>query len=158
MAGNKLAKAWLLCGALDALYATTLTIVFGKQTVVAMWQGVAAGPFGDAAKAWGARGALLGLFVHFAIMAVMAAFALALFSRSLLGRLAPWLGGTIYGLALWLVMYGIVLPARFGAPFPNPDPLKLILGLAPHVLLVGIPMAILLRASRQEKAAVLRSS
>ena len=93
----------------------------------------------------GAGGVLAGLGVHFAIMAAMAAAALVLFRRTPLADANPWLAGTLYGLVLYCVMYGVVLPARFGAPFPNPDKLKLALGLLPHVVLVGIPMALILR-------------
>ena len=137
-------KAWLLCGTLDAAYATVLAVVRAGE-VGELWRGVAAGPFGDAARTWGAGGALLGVLVHFAIMAAMAAVALVLFRRTPLADANPWLAGTLYGLALYCVMYGIVLPARFGAPFPDPDKLKLAIGLLPHVFLVGIPMALILR-------------
>jgi len=137
-------KAWLLCGVLDAFYATVLTWARGGEAGVT-WRGVAAGPFGDVAQAWGAGGVLAGLGVHFAIMAAMAAAALVLFRRTPLADANPWLAGTLYGLVLYCVMYGVVLPARFGAPFPNPDKLKLALGLLPHVALVGIPMALILR-------------
>jgi hypothetical protein len=137
-------KAWLLCGALDAVYATVLTLARAGD-IGELWRGVAAGPFGDAAKAWGAGGAVLGVGVHFAMMAAMAGVALFLFRRTPLADANRWLAGTLYSLALYCVMYGLVLPARFGVPFPNPDKLKLALGLFPHVFLVGIPMALILR-------------
>ena len=137
-------KAWLLCGLLDALYATGLTLARAGD-IGELWRGVAAGPFGDGAKAWGAGGAVAGVLVHFAIMAAMAAVALLLFRRTPLADANPWLAGTLYGLALYCVMYGLVLPARFGVPFPNPDKLKLALGLFPHIFFVGIPMALILR-------------
>lgn len=137
-------KAWLLCGVLDAIYATVLTIARAGSPAET-WLGVAAGPLGDGAKTWGAAGVLAGIAVHFAIMALMTALALWLFRRTPLADANPWLAGTLYGLALYGVMYGLVLPARFGAPFPNPDKLKLALGLFPHVFFVGIPMAMILR-------------
>ena len=137
-------KAWLICGALDALYATVLTVINGGD-VVQMWGAVASGPFGDAAQQWGAGGLFAGIAVHFALMAAMTAVGLVLFRQTPLGGANPWLAGTLYGLAIYCVMYGIVLPARFGAPFPNPDKIKLALGLFPHVFFVGIPMAIILR-------------
>jgi len=143
-------KAWLLCGALDALYATGLTFARGGEAAVT-WRGVAAGPLGDAAQQWGAGGVFAGLLVHFAIMATMTGVALVLFRRTPLADANPWLAGTLYGLALYGVMYGLVLPARFGAPFPNPDKLKLALGLLPHVFLVGIPMALILRRPTAHK-------
>jgi hypothetical protein len=137
-------KAWLLCGTLDAAYATGLTLARGGE-IGELWRGVAAGPFGDAAKDWGAGGALAGLAVPFALMAAMVAVGLVLFRRTPLATANRWLAGTLYGLALYCVMYGLVLPARFGAPFPNPDKVKLALGLFPHVFFVGIPVAFMLR-------------
>ncbi|MCB2056347.1 MAG: hypothetical protein H6916_00815 [Novosphingobium sp.] len=137
-------KVWLLCGTLDALYATGMTALRGGDTA-GVWLGVASGPFGEKATHWGASGILAGLLVHFAIMAVMAALGLWLARRTILGSVAPWKAGTLYGIALYAVMYGLVLPARFGVPFPNPDRTKLALGLLPHVLLVGVPMFALFR-------------
>ena len=146
---NDFLKAWLLCGALDAVYASVLALARAGD-VGEVWRGVASGPFGAAASNWGASGVIAGIVVHFAIMAAMTAVALVLFRKTPLADANPWLAGTLYGLALYCVMYGIVLPARFGAPFPNPDKLKLALGLIPHVFLVGIPMALILRRpSRQ---------
>ena len=141
---NDFLKAWLLCGALDAAYASILTLARAGD-VGEVWRGVASGPFGQAATNLGAYGVVAGLLVHFAIMAAMTAVAVVLFRKTPLADANRWLAGTLYGLALYCVMYGIVLPARFGAPFPNPDKLKLALGLFPHVFLVGIPMAFILR-------------
>lgn len=138
-------KAWLLCGSLDSAYASALSLVRGKGGIGGVWRGVASGPFGDAADTWGLGGAIIGLGVHFAIMAVMVAAGLWLARKSPLGQVAPWKAGTLYGLALYAVMYGLVLPQRFGVPFPNPDKVKLALALFPHVFLVGIPMFVLFR-------------
>src|SRR5438046_1033541 len=72
MTRSPVLKATLLSGTLDALFATVMTLA-KHGDVGALWRGVAAGPFGDAAKNWGAGGSLLGLAVHFALMAAMAA-------------------------------------------------------------------------------------
>ena len=138
-------KLWLLCGALDAAYATALTLVRGKGDVVGMWSGVAAGPFGDGAGSWGLTGLLAGLTVHFAIMAVMVAVGIWLAQKTMLGEIAPWKAGTFFGLIAYCVMYGLVLPQRFGVPFPNPDKVKLLLALFPHVFFVGLPIFTLAR-------------
>ena len=132
-------KAWLLCGTLDAVYATGVALVRGSSTA-GVWLGVASGPYGDGTQQWGAAGVIAGLAVHFALMAVMTAVGLLLARRTLLGEIAPWKAGTAYGLAIYFVMYGLVLQQRFGAPFPNPDRVKLAIGLFPHIFLVGIPM------------------
>lgn len=137
-------RAWLLCGTLDALYATAITWVRGGSAA-ATWRGVASGPFGAAAASWGLAGTLLGLAVHFALMAAMVAAGLWLAARTALGEIAPWKAGTVYGLAIYAVMYGLVLPARFGMPFPDPDRLKVLLALIAHVFLVGIPLFVLFR-------------
>ena len=137
-------SAWLLCATLDALYATGLTLVRGGD-VGQVWRGVAAGPFGDAAQMWGPSGILTGILVHFALMAVMVTIGLWLERHTPLGDVAAWKAGTLYGLVLYFVMYGLVLPLRLGVPFPNPDKAKLALGLFPHIFLVGIPMFYLFR-------------
>ncbi len=134
--------ATALCGGLDIAYAAVLTLLRGGN-VGAMLRGVASGPFGDAARDWGVGGAALGLAVHFVIMAVMVAVGLALLSRGSLRDIAAWKTGTLYGLILYLVMYGLVMPWRFGVPFPDPDRAKAAINLFPHIALVGIPLALL---------------
>lgn len=141
-------KAWLLCGTLAALYATIINLVRGFSPV-GVWLGVASGPFGDGARQWGLPGVLAGLAVHFAVMAVMVAVGLWLARNTPLGEVAPWKAGTLYGLVLYCVMYGLVLSQRFGAPFPNPDRVILALGLFPHIFLVGWPMFTLFRRMPQ---------
>ena len=141
-------RAWLLCGMLDALYATAASLVRGS-TAAQVWLGVASGALGDSAADWGLAGVLAGIAVHFALMAAMAALGLWLARRTPLGDVAPWKAGTLYGLALYCVMYGLVLQQRFGAPFPNPDKLKLAIGLFPHIFLVGIPMFALFKRTPQ---------
>ena len=132
------ARIWLLCGALDALYATVMTMARGAD-IAAMWRGVAVGPFGEGARDWGLAGSLAGLGVHFAIMAAMVAVGMGLARGTRLGQVAPWKAGTLYGVA----------PQRFGVPFPNPDRIKLALGLLPHIVLVGIPIFALIRRTPQ---------
>ena len=56
-----------------------------------------------------------------------------------------WLTGAIYGFGLYLVMNAIVLPLRFGAPFPPADPVRGVIALLPHIILVGWPLAWLTR-------------
>ena len=137
-------RAWLLCGVLDALYATAVSLLRGG-TAAGVWLGVATGPLGDSAADWGLPGVFAGIAVHFALMAGMIAGGLWLARHTPLGDVAPWKAGTVYGLALYCVMYGLVLPLRFGANFPDPDKLKLAIGLFPHIFLVGIPLFYLFR-------------
>lgn len=137
-------KATLICGALDILYAIVATLLRNGD-VVAMLSGVAAGPLGSAPQGWGVGGAVAGLAVHFILMGIMVAILQQALRHDGLARLSPLLVGTVYGIGLYLVMYGLVMPIRFGTAFPPPTLGRLANGLAPHIFLVGIPMAYILR-------------
>lgn len=137
--------AWILCGTLDIVYAMVASVVQGG-TVSSMLHAVASGPFGDDARTWGIGGDIAGLATHSAIMAAMVAAWFALVRRvPAITRQRWWLTGTVYGLILYVVMNGIVLPLRFGSPFPPADLVKGAIALFPHIFFVGLPLAWLTR-------------
>ena len=117
---RKIALATLLAGTLDIAMAAIDTAAKGKA-VEAMLRAVASGPFPGASQ-WGMQGAILGLAVHFVLIAIMATVFLLAWRHIRLVRDHPLIAGALYGLGLWLVMYGLVLPIRFGAPFPTAAP------------------------------------
>jgi hypothetical protein len=134
--------ATLVCGTLDILFAMVLTTLRGRH-IPDMLRFVASGPFPDATH-WGAAGALLGLVVHFTLMAVMVAvFVLLARSRPPIAN-QPLLWGLVYGLITWAVMNLVVVPLRFPAAWP---PTKLAIGtqLFAHIVLVGLPTAYITR-------------
>jgi hypothetical protein len=101
---------------------------------------VASGPLGDAV-ADGPAGAPLGLVVHFAIMAAMAAaFFLAAARLPLLTR-RWWLMGLLYGVVLWVVMYWVVMPLRWDGYTTPHEPGPIARQLFAHCILVGFPIA-----------------
>ena len=62
----------------------------------------------------------LGLLVHFAIMACMAAAYVAIAPRLPALLRHPVIAGLLYGLLLWLIMYWVVKPLRWpDAPLPH---------------------------------------
>jgi hypothetical protein len=130
--------ATLVAGTLDILSAFVWTLIAGGNPANVL-PSVASGPFGDAIKD-SAIAAPLGLAVHFAIMLVMVAAYVWVASRvPALSR--QWLiAGVLYGLLLWLVMYWIVLPLRFGIPHPS-EGAAIARQLISHLLLVGTPIA-----------------
>ena len=133
-----IAIATAVAGALDILWAMILTMTVGKGDIPAMLRFVASGPFGDAAKEWGAGGAILGLLVHFTLMAIMATiFVLAIRSRPQLLD-TPWLTALAFGLITYFAMNWVVVPLRFGTPLP-PKTLSIATQLFAHLVLVGIP-------------------
>ena len=132
--------ATAVSGTLDILFAMILTLLFGRQ-VDNMLRFVASGPF-PSAPDWGTAGAVLGLIVHFTLMAIMAAiFVLA--ARRFPDMLqAPLKWGVIYGLITYVAMNWVVVPLRFAAPLP-PKPLSIATQLFAHIVLVGIPFALI---------------
>ena len=137
-----IALATLISGTLDILFAMILTVAFGRQ-IPNMLRYVASGPF-PAAIDMGASGAVLGLLVHFTLMAIMAAvFMIAVSQRpSLVAN--PWLAALIYGLITYVVMNWLVVPWRFDSPLP-PKPLSIATQLFAHIVLVGVPFALIAR-------------
>jgi uncharacterized membrane protein YagU involved in acid resistance len=142
--------ATLVAGTLDILFAMILTLIFGRE-IPNMLRYVGSGPF-PAATDMGAAGAILGLVTHFALMAIMAtAFVLAARQwPALIQKPIQW--GIIYGLATYVVMNWIVVPLRFATPLP-PKPLSIATQLFAHIVLVGIPIALV--AARHLRARIL---
>ena len=133
-----IAVATAISGTLDILFAMILTVVFGRA-IPDMLRFVASGPF-PAATEMGTGGAILGLVVHFALMAIMAT-ALMLLVRWKPERLeTPLRTGVAYGVITDFVMNWLVVPLRFHTPLP-PKLLSIVTQGFAHIVLVGIPMA-----------------
>lgn len=129
----------LIAGTLDILAAVTLTLLYGRDPM-AMLRYVASGPFPPATE-MGAPGALLGLAVHFALMAIMVTIFVLAAARIRRLWQQPILWGFLYGLATYVVMNWLVVPLRFHTPLP-PKPLNIATQLFCHIVLVGIPVAL----------------
>jgi hypothetical protein len=132
--------ATLVAGTLDILSAFVFAGMAG-MTPLGVLQFVASGPFGNAPTAtpgWG----LIGLLVHFAIMACMAAAFMLVAPRLAPLMRHPIPAGIAYGVLLWIIMYWLVRPLRF-PDLPLPHTLKGVSQqLFSHCLLVGIPIAL----------------
>ena len=138
--GRIIARATLVAGTLDILFATILSLARGRAPAD-MLRFVASGPFPSAPE-WGAAGAWRGLATHFTLMAVMVAIFVMAVSHLLALTASPIKWGTIYGLVTFIVMNLIVVPLRFPAAWP-PKPLGVATQLFAHIVLVGIPVALL---------------
>ena len=95
----------------------------------------------------------IGLALHFAIMAVMATVYLLVASRFRSVNRWSLLSGIGYGLILWIVMYWIVLPQRFPTMFPILTPNEVAMQLFSHIVLVGIPIALVAKRARRRRSA-----
>lgn len=132
--------ATLVAGTLDILAAATMALINGRP-VDGMLRAVASGPFPGASE-WGLGGAALGLAVHFALMAIMAAVYVFAARRLPPLRRAPILWGVLYGVATYIVMNLIVVPLRFGGGLPSTVG-AILPQLSFHIFLVGIPIALI---------------
>lgn len=145
-------KATLVAGTLDIFSAFLFAGIAG-MSASSVLQFVASGPFGDVAKgppSW--LWAIVGLAVHFAIMACMAAAYMLAAQRTPMLIRWPLLAGLMYGLLLWVVMYWIVRPIRWPELWlPDMYATKSVgeivwnIGnqLFSHCILVGQPIAII---------------
>ena len=130
--------ATLVAGTLDILAAIGLTLFYAHDPM-SMLRYVASGPFPGATE-WGSAGSVLGLAVHFALMAIMVTIYMIAAGRWPALRSRPLIWGVIYGLITYAVMNLVVVPLRFPAAFP-PSARGLVTQLFCHIVLVGIPIA-----------------
>lgn len=147
---RRVVAAGLAGGAVDFVYACAVGLSSGRS-VQRVWQGVASGLIGKPAGEMGWVSSALGMAIHFSIALTMAAaFAVAAGRLPLLYR-RPWSAGVLYGLVLYGVMYGIVLPLRWPAVFPNWDGVKSVLDILAHVG-VGLAIVFVLRGRTRSAA------
>jgi hypothetical protein len=143
--------ATLVAGTLDILSAFVFAGMAGA-TPMDVLQFVASGPFpaAQATPGWAA----VGLAVHYAIMACMAAAYVLIAARRRHLVDMPVRAGLAYGVVLWGIMYWIVRPLRW-PDLPLPHSLWGIgNALFSHCILVGLPIALIAaRALRRRGAA-----
>jgi len=131
---------WLLCGILDISSAIIITL-YRHGSPFRMLQGIASGMLGQSSFQGGTATAALGLFLHFFI-AFCAATVFFLASRKLsfLTR-HPVISGLLYGIAVYTVMYWIVVP--LSAIHRHPASLSAIpLPVTVHMFCVGLPISL----------------
>jgi hypothetical protein len=137
-----IALTTLVSGTLDILFAMILTVAFGRH-IPDMLRFVASGPFPTATE-MGGGGAMLGLVVHFALMAIMATiFVLLVRARPVLLD-TPWRTALAWGVITYFAMNWLVVPLRFHSPLP-PKMLSIVTQAFAHLVLVALPMAFIAR-------------
>ena len=130
----------LVAGTLDIVYACVFWGVKHAVPVERILQSVAAGLLGRASFNGGVGTAALGLVLHYLIAVTMASAYYVVARRWPALWKRPVLCGAAYGLLLYGIMNFVVVPLSAAAPGSR-DPLWVVLSVAAHVLLVGIPIA-----------------
>jgi hypothetical protein len=133
----------LLIGTLDIADAIIFYAIRGVAPIRIL-QGIASGLLGRPAMSGGLPTAILGLALHFFIAATVATIYI-LASRKLPLSRHPLLYGTLYGVAVYIVMNYVVLPLSHIGLRPLPPLIPLINGIAALIFCIGIPTALIAR-------------
>lgn len=136
--------AGLIAGTLDILAAILVNLPRGISPQ-AILQSVASGLLGREAYAGGAATAVLGLALHYAMMFLIVTVFMLMARRYKAFTRHAFVAGALYGVAVFFVMNAVVLPL---SAFPHDisfAPAKLAQGLLIHILLVGLPIALIAR-------------
>ena len=138
---------WLVVGVLDIASAFVIATIKGAGSI-RMLQGIASGLLGRRALDGGLAIAGLGLAIHFFIaLVVVLVFYAASRKISFLTE-HPLFAGLCYGIAVYLVMYWIVVPLTI--PIARHSVSRDVTAIIIHMVLIGLPTALVVsRFSKQ---------
>jgi len=140
--------AGLIAGTFDITYACVFSYVRRGVTPGAVFRSVASGALGPSARDGGIKIAILGLCFHFLIALIWASI------YFLASRVLPFMithaiiSGILYGLCVYLVMYGIVLrvSAIHATTYPWSYQWPVLIGnVLIHTLGIGLTIALVTR-------------
>jgi hypothetical protein len=134
----------LAAGVLDITAASVNIWLRSGRGPISTFQSVAGGLYGAETFNGGYRTAAIGLALHFFI-ALTAAAVYYLASRQLKFLLRQTvLGGVLYGIAVWLFMYLVVLPLS-AWKVSTYTVSSVTTGVLIHIFCVGLPIALIIR-------------
>src|SRR4029450_5286741 len=142
--------AGLIVGILDITSAFLIAGIKGTGSI-RMLQGIASGLLGQRSFEGGRATAGPGLAIHFLIAFTAAAVFYAVSRKfSSLTQYAV-VSGLLYGIAVYIFMYWIVGPLAF--PTARHSVSRDIIALIIHIVLIGLPIALVVRRFSNEKLA-----
>jgi hypothetical protein len=132
----------LIAGLMDITAACTTSAIQRGRSPIFVLQSVASGLLGPESFKGGFRSAAVGLTVHFFI-AFVACTVFYLISRKLRFLLQrPVVFGVLYGVVVYLFMYGVVLRLTFHRNFFQP-PSSVVIAVLTHMICVGLPISLM---------------
>ncbi len=145
----------LACGALVAVLDLGLAVAWWRMEGVAATrtlQAIAEWVMGPAAYAGGSATAFAGALLYGVLMCALAALYRVLARAFPLLLRRPVLCGALYGIAMYLLVFGVAVPALIGRPAFSPPHWMAVCALA-YMFLIGVPCAWFARlpASRQAR-------
>ena len=147
-----IAVAGLVAGILDITSAFVIAAIKGVGSM-RMLQGITSGLIGAKSFDGGFATAMFGLAIHFLIaFTVTTVFYLASRRLSFLAH-RPVISGFLYGIAVYLFMYWIVIRLVF--PNARPSLSRDVTAILVHMFLIGLPISLIV--SRSSKKQLLES-
>jgi len=142
---------WLVVGVLDITSAFVIATIKGTGSI-RMLQGIASGLLGRQSLEGGLATAGMGLAIHFFIaLVVVLVFYVASRKINFLTE-QPVLAGLFYGIAVYLVMYWIVVPLAI--PIARHSISRDVTAIIIHMVLIGLPTALVVsHFSKQSSSA-----
>ncbi len=143
-------RAGVATGVVDGLFSSVLSVAFYHSTVARLFQGVASTLLGPTAIGGGARPAIVGVVMHFAVAFAWSAVFLALYltSRALRALLTSTRSvlavASVYGPLIWLVMSLVVIPLLLHRPAAIT--FRWWVQLIGHVPFVALPIVLIISA------------
>ncbi|GLQ89178.1 hypothetical protein GCM10007898_27500 [Dyella flagellata] len=131
----------------DLIFACTFWHELYGVPPMRLMQGIAAGLLGKRAFLGGASMAALGCLLHYLMMGVMVSTYYLASRRAAALIERPWLYGSLYGAALFVVMNLIVVPLS-AAPKTPPVPSWIASSIVVH-LVIGLMIALSARGRRR---------
>jgi len=131
-----------IAGILDAIAGVIVYFIFFDLDPLQVLQFIASGIHGPESIDGGFLMVLAGAFYHFLIAYVVAIIYFILYPKIKLLRTKMVLMGLVYGLGIWLVMNLLILP-QSNIPKGPFDYSLAIIGIIWHMVLVGLPIAII---------------
>jgi hypothetical protein len=140
--------AGLIAGILDITSAFVIAGIKGAGSI-RMLQGIASGLLGQRSFEGGRATAGLGLAIHFLIAFTAAAVFYAVSRKFSSLTQHPVVSGLLYGIAVYIFMYWIVVPLAF--PTARHSVSRDITALIIHIVLIGLPIALVVHRFSNEK-------
>jgi hypothetical protein len=134
----------LLAGVLDITAACVNSALSNGRSPLFVLQTVASGVLGADSRNRGWASAALGLVIHFFIAFTAAAVYFAASRKLKFLVRQPWLWGVLYGIAVYMFMYMVVIPITFSRKFNAPLS-AMITPVLIHIFCVGLPIALMVK-------------
>jgi hypothetical protein len=146
--------AGLVAGVLDISSAFALSYPKGVGPIRVL-QGVAAGLIGRAAIDGGLATAGLGLAIHFFIAFVVASVFYVASRKLVFLTQHAVVSGLLLGVVVYGFMYWIVMPLAY--PVVHPSLSRDLVAVCVHMLLIGLPIALIVRRFSRSQLSTLNS-